>query len=339
MHYLNSHTHDLFMSARSVPAARICIGGSLAGGFETTCDAGQPVVQKPSIQRSRLSMGDGLSIKGRALASVFTMFAALATMTPVSAMELIQCPGWGDLVPKPSPISLRTSAPKESFESRITRTIDKADASPLGVNQPMSATHSPDAKHKATLPGGSGGCKTYTVRAGDTLGKIAVRELGSSSRHKEILAANTSKVKSATALQIGTVLELPCTAVQLAAKAAAESKRTPWFKRKPVTTPETAEKPATATQPVVLEPAPKPLPRFTARKGEYLSDVIKRWGAKNGYTVIVDGPADWKLGVKFSEVGTFEDVVQQLIKGFARDGLPPSVRIHSNKVLKIGAGT
>ena len=114
----------------------------------------------------------------------------------------------------------------------------------------------------------------------------------------------------------------------------------PWWKAKPNDADKAVNEVAVkATPEVVLKPADKPLPRWSAKKGEYLSDVLKRWGKAAGYRVILDGPAEWKLGVRFSEVGTFEDVLQQLVKGFARDGLPPSVRIHSNKVLKIGASS
>jgi LysM repeat protein len=339
MHFLKPHTHNHTPSARSFSADAGGAWGTLTGAVNATCVAGEREVQNPSIQRSRLSLRGGLSVKGRALASVFTMFAALAITTPATAMELIQCPGWQDLVPKSSPINLRTSAPSESFETRIARAIETADASSSGKSQPKSALR-PSAKvPQDALPKIAGGCKSYTVRAGDTLGKIAARALGSAARHGELLAANSDKVKSATSLQVGTVLQIPCSAEQLAAKKAAEPKRKPWGRRKPVAAPKATEKPASKIVEAAPKPAPKPLPRWSAKKGEYLSDVIKRWGKKNGYTVIVDGPAEWKLGVKFSEVGTFEEVVQQLIKGFARDGLPPSVRIHSNKVLKIGAGT
>jgi hypothetical protein len=176
------------------------------------------------------------------------------------------------------------------------------------------------------------------VRAGDTLSKIAARELGDSKRHSELIAANSATVKSAETLRIGTVLTIPCATPAQAALATAQQKSAPWWKAQPKVNASPKATAVSAPE-VALKPAPKPLPRWSAKQGEYLSDVLKRWGKKAGYTVILDGPAEWKLGVKFSEVGTFEDVIQQLVKGFARDGLPPSVRIHSNKVLKIGASS
>jgi LysM repeat protein len=276
----------------------------------------------------------------RALAPVSAVIAALAFSSPSFAADLIVCPDWKSYVPKSAPIALRTSAPAESFETRIARAIETADTSSSGKRQPLSATHPSATAKPATLTNGAGGCKTYTVRAGDTLSKIAARELGDSKRHLELLAANSATVKSAETLRIGTVLTIPCAASSQLAAATAPQKRQPWWKAQPTDTAKAVNESTVKTTPeVVLKPEPKPLPRWTAKKGEYLSDVLKRWGKKAGYTVILDGPAEWKLGVKFSEVGTFEDVIQQLVKGFARDGLPPSVRIHSNKVLKIGASS
>jgi hypothetical protein len=133
-----------------------------------------------------------------------------------------------------------------------------------------------------------------------------------------------------SALQIGTVITIPCEA------SGEQKKATPWWARKSETNKTVSTQPVKA-EPAVIEQPAKPLPKWTAKKGEYLSDVLKRWGKKAGYTVIVDGPAEWKLGVRFSEAGTFEEIIQELVKGFARDGIPPSVRVHSNKVIKVGA--
>jgi LysM repeat protein len=290
-----------------------------------------------AIAPAHNSLFSGNASLKRALAPASTVIAALAFSSPSFAADLIRCPDWASYVPKSAPIALRTSAPAESFEDRIALAIETADASSSGKRQPWSATH-PSVKTKAaTLNNGAGGCKTYKVRVGDTLGKIAARELGDSKRHPQLLAANKGKVKSAETLRIGTVLTIPCAGSDLQA-AATPQKRAPWWKAQPKM--DASPKATAVSAPeVTLKPAPAPLPRWSARQGEYLSDVLKRWGKKAGYTVILDGPAEWKLGVKFSEVGTFEDVIQQLVKGFARDGLPPSVRIHSNKVLKIGASS
>lgn len=50
---------------------------------------------------------------------------------------------------------------------------------------------------------------TYTVKAGDTLNRIAKRELGSYNRWREIYHANLDKIKNPNLLKIGTVLTIP----------------------------------------------------------------------------------------------------------------------------------
>ena len=341
MHRLSSHTRaSAFPALGLAPVVRFVFGRSFAGRIEAARNVGNWAVHIPSIQRGSLTSRGDLRYKTRALASASAVIATLASSSPSFSADLIVCPDWRSYVPKSAPIALRTSAPAESFETRIARAIETADTSSPGKRQPLSAMHPPAQTNAATLKSGAGGCKTYTVRAGDTLGKIAARELGASKRYPELLAANKDKVKSAETLRIGTALAIPCAESDQLTVLAASQKRQHWWKAKPTENKTTVkEAAAKATPEVVLKPAPKPLPRWSAKQGEYLSDVLKRWGKTAGYTVILDGPAGWKRGVRFSEVGTFEDVIQQLVKGFARDGLPPSVRIHSNKVLKIGASS
>lgn len=49
--------------------------------------------------------------------------------------------------------------------------------------------------------------RTYTVKEGDTLAKIAKAELGQSGRHMEILALN--RIKTGDDIFVGQVLKLP----------------------------------------------------------------------------------------------------------------------------------
>lgn len=50
---------------------------------------------------------------------------------------------------------------------------------------------------------------SYTVKAGDTLNRIAKRELGSYNRWREIYQANKDKIKNPDKLQVGMVLTIP----------------------------------------------------------------------------------------------------------------------------------
>lgn len=51
--------------------------------------------------------------------------------------------------------------------------------------------------------------KSYTVKKGDTLWSIAVKQLGSGARHKEILKLNADKLSSADDIREGMKLKLP----------------------------------------------------------------------------------------------------------------------------------
>lgn len=60
---------------------------------------------------------------------------------------------------------------------------------------------------KASTPGRQPA--TYTVKPGDTLGKIASRLLGSSARYEDILLANRDTLKDEDTLDVGMVLAIP----------------------------------------------------------------------------------------------------------------------------------
>lgn len=51
--------------------------------------------------------------------------------------------------------------------------------------------------------------KTYTVQAGDTLGKIAQKVYGDAGRWKEIFEANKDTIKNPDLIQVGQELKIP----------------------------------------------------------------------------------------------------------------------------------
>jgi nucleoid-associated protein YgaU len=51
--------------------------------------------------------------------------------------------------------------------------------------------------------------KTYTVKAGDTLGKIAQKVYGDGSRWKEIFEANKETIKNPDLIEVGQELKIP----------------------------------------------------------------------------------------------------------------------------------
>ena len=55
----------------------------------------------------------------------------------------------------------------------------------------------------------NGEYRTYTVRSGDTLGKISIRFYGTSSRYMEIYNANRDVLSTPSSLRVGQVLRIP----------------------------------------------------------------------------------------------------------------------------------
>ena len=57
--------------------------------------------------------------------------------------------------------------------------------------------------------GGTGTARTYTVKAGDSLSKIAKREYGDAGKWNAIFEANRDKIKNPDLIHPGQVLNLP----------------------------------------------------------------------------------------------------------------------------------
>jgi LysM repeat protein len=236
---------------------------------------------------------------------VFT--AALST--PAHSDTLIRCPDWKQLLEVERIYGVRKSPPKESFEVAINATSDKA------ISRPWSAMLKKPAK--ASSAAKSTPCAVHTVKAGDTLSKIAKARLGSAKRYNEIAAAN--KIKVATPLKIGQILQIPCTPGNTVGKALAKSSPLP------------------SSKVAVPAPVAAPLPVWKAKSGEYLTDTLRRWGKTAGYKVLKEGADDWRISVPVTVMGTFEEATAQLVRGFEGTGRPPGVSIYSNKVVKVGA--
>jgi nucleoid-associated protein YgaU len=60
---------------------------------------------------------------------------------------------------------------------------------------------------KSSEPSGAG--KTYTVKAGDTLGHIAKEQLGDASAYKQIFDANRDQLSDPDKIKPGQVLKIP----------------------------------------------------------------------------------------------------------------------------------
>jgi hypothetical protein len=83
-------------------------------------------------------------------------------------------------------------------------------------------------------------------------------------------------------------------------------------------------------------PPPPPLPTWTARSGEYFTDVLRRWGREARYTVLIETAEDWRLAVPVNATGELADVLREIVEGLGGRQGGPKVRIHPNKVIRVG---
>lgn len=70
----------------------------------------------------------------------------------------------------------------------------------------------PAAAQKATGTTGQAAGKTYTVKAGDTLSKIAKEQLGDANAYQEIFDANRDQLTDPDKIKPGQVLKIPAMA-------------------------------------------------------------------------------------------------------------------------------
>ena len=187
---------------------------------------------------------------------------------------------------------------------------------------------------------------SHVVVAGDTLGQIASDKLGTATRWREIIATNPGL--KPTTLQIGSTLQLPCAVADGAGETGAgdpparadflQRLRNSLSKPRPAVEPAPTAPAAEAEAAEAIEetePLPPP-PVWTAAQDEFLSDVLTRWGAAAGWTVLIDTTDAWRLKVGFRTEGAFDTAVAELIRGMGHDGFAPRVRLYPNQVLRLG---
>ena len=80
---------------------------------------------------------------------------------------------------------------------------------PLGPTTPRADFSDVQGDSSTTAP--AGGQRTYTVKSGDSLSKIAERELGDGARWRAIYEANRDQIKDPDLIYPGQVLNLPGT--------------------------------------------------------------------------------------------------------------------------------
>lgn len=72
---------------------------------------------------------------------------------------------------------------------------------------------------------------------------------------------------------------------------------------------------------------------WSARRGEFLVDVLMRWGRGAGYTVILRDRYPWVMGVNYEFAGGFREALNDLLSGFHTSGRQPAVTLYKNDVM------
>lgn len=171
------------------------------------------------------------------------------------------------------------------------------------------------------------------------MGKLAEHYIGNAARHTEITAANPKAAANPNQLRVGDVLKIGC--------------EKPVAARQPQATPEEekpgiwaslfggsrkAETAAKAPDPAVGVVMPKPkTPVWKAATGEFLIDVLERWGNAADYQVIVEDRGDWRFEVPFKVEGTLRLALSEVIKGFGSGPEAPLLVVYANRVVRVGA--
>src|SRR5436309_15686482 len=106
---------------------------------------------------------------------------------------------------------MQGAAPSEAIKNDVWNQIKAVDSSYSDLTCDLTVDTSlpqPQAAAAASA-GGAGSSKTYTVKAGDTLSKIAKEIYGNANEYHKIFEANQDKLQSPDKIQVGQVLVIP----------------------------------------------------------------------------------------------------------------------------------
>jgi len=98
-------------------------------------------------------------------------------------------------------------APSESAKDAVWNQIKASDASYSDINAEISVDSS--RSQGAAAGGGTSGGQSYTVKSGDTLGKISKQFYGDSDEYMRIFYANRDKLNDPNMIQVGQQLTVP----------------------------------------------------------------------------------------------------------------------------------
>jgi nucleoid-associated protein YgaU len=107
---------------------------------------------------------------------------------------------------------MQGAAPSEAAKNDVWNQIKAVDSAYSDLTCDLSVDTSlpaPQAQAAAASAGGAGSSKTYTVKAGDTLSKIAKEIYGNANDYHKIFEANQDKLQSPDKIQVGQELVIP----------------------------------------------------------------------------------------------------------------------------------
>ncbi|MFL6414673.1 MAG: LysM peptidoglycan-binding domain-containing protein [Bryobacteraceae bacterium] len=108
---------------------------------------------------------------------------------------------------------MQGAAPSEAAKNDVWNQIKAVDSSygdltcDLTVDTSLPSPQPPQAA--AASAGGTGSSTTYTVKAGDTLSKIAKEIYGNANEYHKIFEANQDKLQSPDKIEVGQQLVIP----------------------------------------------------------------------------------------------------------------------------------
>jgi len=109
---------------------------------------------------------------------------------------------------------IQGSAPSEEIKNEVWNQIKAADPQYSDLTCDLKVDSSlPQPQAAAAAAGASGGStgggRTYTVKAGDTLSKIAKEFYGSANDYNKIFEANKDQLSSPDRINVGQELKIP----------------------------------------------------------------------------------------------------------------------------------
>ena len=104
------------------------------------------------------------------------------------------------------------AAPSEEIKNEVWNQIKAADPTYSDLTADITVDTSlpqPQTQAAAASAGGASSTRTYTVKSGDTLSKIAKEYYGDANAYNRIFEANQDKLQSPDKIQVGQQLTIP----------------------------------------------------------------------------------------------------------------------------------